>query len=91
MGNTAEARQRLQAAERAWERSYPPPELIAWAAAQVGDTTTMYNWLETGNRERSAWRLFLGVFGGKVGSHRGEPYYLALITSYGIKLLPPTR
>lgn len=91
MGKTAEARQRLQAAERAWERSYSPPELIAWAAAEVGDTTTMYKGLKTGNRERSAWRILLGICGGKIASHRGEPHYQALLTSYGIKGLPPTR
>ncbi|MBY0490902.1 MAG: protein kinase [Gemmatimonadaceae bacterium] len=90
MGRGAEARTRLQAAERAWERSYSPPEMIAWAAAEVGDTTAMYKWLEIGNRERSAWRLFIGIFGGKIGSHRAEPHYQALLTSYGIKGLPPT-
>jgi serine/threonine-protein kinase len=90
MGRGVEARARLQAAERAWQTSYSPPEMIAWAAAEVGDTTTMYKWLEVGNRERSAWRLFIGVFGGKIGSHRAEPHFQALLTSYGIKGLPPT-
>jgi hypothetical protein len=70
---------------------YLPVMMGDGAAAEVGDTTTMYKWLETGNRERSAWRLFLGLLGGKIGSHRGEPHYQALLTSYGITGLPPTR
>jgi TolB-like protein len=90
-GRKAEAIAQFRRAERAWEHAYSPPELIAWMAAAVDDTAGMYRWLETGQREQSAWRLFNGMWGNEIGRHRGEPRYQALLRRDGMTELPPSR
>jgi TolB-like protein len=89
MGRTAEARAQLAVVEAAWSKGYFPPEFIAALPAALGDTTSMYRWLESGVRERSAWALQLSVWGGELGAHRNEPHFQDILRRIG--LAPITR
>jgi TolB-like protein len=89
LGRTGEARAQLAAVEAAWEKGYFPPEVIAALPAALGDTATMYRWLERGVHERSAWTLLLSVWGGEMGAHRNELHFQDILRRIG--LAPVTR
>ena len=44
----------------------------------------MYRWLETGQRERSAFALYLGVWGGPFVAHRQEPHVQRILKQMGL-------
>ncbi|MEO7086748.1 MAG: protein kinase [Gemmatimonadaceae bacterium] len=84
LGRTDEAREQFKSVEAAWLKQYFPPELIAALPAALGDTASMYRWLETGVREQSAWATLLGIWGGELGAHRGEPHFQSILKRVGI-------
>ncbi|MBC7893772.1 MAG: hypothetical protein H7066_00070 [Cytophagaceae bacterium] len=61
-GRTAEARAQLKVVEQAFGKPYFGPEFIAAAAAELGDTATMYRWLDTGQREHSGFAVMLAYW-----------------------------
>ena len=85
LGRTAEARTQLTRAERAFGKPYSPPELIAAGAAELGDTTAMYRWLEIGQRERSSWAILLGLWDRPFVAHRQEPHFQRILQQMGVK------
>ena len=94
LGRRAEAQAQLEAVEQAFGKPYFGPEFIAAAAAELGDTTTMYRWLETGQRERSAFALYLGVWGGPFLAYRQEPHVQRILKQMGLTPLtfaPPAN
>ncbi len=84
-GRRAQALRQLAQIEAAWPKAYVPPELVAEIPAALGDTLTMYKWLERGVKAHSAFAIFLGVWGKELGSHRGEPHYQAIMKRVGIQ------
>ena len=84
LGRTAEARAQLQIVEQAFGKRYSPPELIAAAAAELGDTTTMYRWLDTGQRERSSAAVNLGYWDRPFVAHRQEPHFQRILKQMGV-------
>ena len=74
-GAPHDKRVRLVHDEAAWPKAYIPPELVAEIPAALGDTLTMYKWLERGVSAHSAFAIYLGLWGKELGSHRGEPHY----------------
>ena len=95
LGRTAEARAQLKVVEQAFGKPYFGPEFIAAAAAELGDTTTMYRWLDTGQRERSGFALTLGIWGGPFLAHRQEPHFQRILKQMGVTpvtiSVPPKR
>ena len=85
LGRTAEARTQLKVVEQAFGKPYFGPEFIAAAAAELGDTTTMYRWLETGQRERSGFALMLGIWNRPFLAHRQEPHFQRILQRVGLK------
>lgn len=81
--------------EQAFKKSYFSPEFIAAAAAEFGDTTAMYRWLETGQREHSGFALNLGVWNRPVLIHRQEPHVQRILKQLGLTpvtfAVPATR
>ena len=87
-GRRAEALRQLAQIEAAWPTAYIPPELVAEIPAALGDTLTMYQWLERGVKAHSGFAMYLGLWGKEVGSHRREPRYQAIMKRVG---LPPVH
>jgi hypothetical protein len=85
LGRTAEARAQLQRVERAYGSRYIGPELIAAAAAELGDTTTMYRWLDTGQREHSGIAGALGSWDRPFAAHKQEPHFQRILQQMGVK------
>jgi hypothetical protein len=85
LGRTVEARAQLQRVEQAFGSRYIGPEFIAAAAAELGDTTTMYRWLDTGQRERSGFAIFLGFWNRPFVAHKQEPHFQRILQQMGVK------
>ena len=85
LGRTAEARAQLKGVEQAFGKPYFGPEFIAAAAAELGDTTTMYRWLDTGQRERSGFAMMLGAWDRPFLAHRQEPHFQRILQQMGLK------
>lgn|GEM_PF-4681275 len=85
LGRTAEARAQLQRVEQAFGARYIGPEFIAAAAAELGDTTTMYRWLDTGQREHSGYAVFLGYWNRPFLAHKQEPHFQRILQQMGLK------
>jgi serine/threonine-protein kinase len=85
LGRTAEARAQLQRVEQAFGARYIGPEFIAAAAAELGDTTTMYRWLDTGQREHSGFAVFLGYWNRPFLAHKQEPHFQRILQQMGLK------
>ena len=86
-GRREQALRQLVQIEAAWTKAYIPPELVAEIPAALGDTLTMYKWLEHGVTAHSGFAMFLGLWGKELGSHRGEPHFKAIMKRVGI---PPS-
>ena len=84
VGRIAEARTQFAAVGKSFVTRYFPPELIAAGAAELGDTTAMYRWLDVGQHEQSAWALYLGFWSGALGSHRQEPHFQRILKRVGL-------
>jgi hypothetical protein len=84
LGRTAEARTQLQRVEQAFAQRYFPPEMIAAGAAELGDTTAMYRWLDVGQRERSTFALNLGYWDRPFVAHRQEPHFQRILKQVGL-------
>lgn len=84
LGRRAEARAQLQRVEQAFGARYVGPEFIA-AAAELGDTTTMYRWLDTGQREHSGFAVFLGYWNRPFLAHKQEPHFQRILQQMGLK------
>ena len=85
LGRTAEARAQLQRVEQAFGARYIGPEFIAAAAAELGDTTTMYRWLDTGQREHSGFAIYLGFWDRPFTAHKQEPHFQRILQQMGLK------
>ena len=85
LGRTVEARAQLTRAEQAFGKRYFPPELIAAGAAELGDTTTMYRWLDTGQREHSGVATLLGVWNRPFVAYRQQPHFQRILRQMGLK------
>lgn len=85
LGRTAEARAQLQRVEQAFGARYIGPEFIAAAAAELGDTTTMYRWLDIGQREHSGFAVFLGYWNRPFLAHKQEPHFQRILQQMGLK------
>ena len=85
LGRTAEARAQLTRVEQAFGNTYIPPELIAAGAAELGDTTVMYRWLETGQRERSSSALLLNSWDRPFVAYRQQPHFQRILRQMGLK------
>ena len=83
LGRTADARAQLRIVEQAFGNPYFQPELIGMGAAELGDTTTMYRWLDIGQREHPAWALYLGFGSGAIATHRQEPHFQRILANVG--------
>ena len=79
------ARAQLQRVEHAYGARYIGPEFIAAAAAGLGDTTTMYRWLDTGQREHSGFAVFLGFWARPFVAHKQEPHFQRILQQMGVK------
>ena len=90
-GRRSEALKLLAQIEAAWPKAYIPPELVAEIPAALGDTLTMYTWLERGVKAHSAFAMYLGMWGKELGSHRGEPHYQAILKRVGIPSGGPVK
>lgn len=75
----------MQRVERAFRTRYIGPEFIAAGAAELGDTTTMYRWLETGQREHSGFAIFLGFWDRPFAAHKQEPHFQRILQQTGLK------
>ena len=95
LGRTAEARAQLKVVEQAFGKPFFGPEFIAAGAAELGDTTTMYRWLDTGQRERSSAAVVLGYWDRPFVAHRQEPHFQRILKQMGLTPLtfaaPPNR
>ncbi len=85
LGRTAEARAQLQRVEQAFRTRYIGPEFIAAGAAELGDTTTMYRWLDTGQHEHSGFAVFLGYWDRPFTAHKQEPHFQRILQQTGLK------
>ena len=85
LGRTAEARAQLQRVEQAFGARYIGPEFIAAAAAELGDTTTMYRGLDTGQREHSGFAIYLGFWDRPDTAHKQEPHFQRILQQMGLK------
>ncbi len=83
-GRRSEALKLLSQIEGAWPKAYIPPELVAEIPAALGDTLTMYRWLDRGVKAHSAFAMYLGMWGKELGSHRREPHYQAILKRVGV-------
>jgi TolB-like protein len=84
-GRPDSARRVLADIERTWPAKYIPPELVARLPAALGDTATMYKWLERGVAARSAWAVYLASMELELAPHRGEPHFKAILARTGLK------
>ena len=85
LGRSAEARAQLKIVEQAFGKPYFGPEFIAAAAAELGDTTTMYRWLDIGQREHSGFAVFLGFWDRPFMAHKQEPHFQRILQQMGLK------
>ena len=85
LGRSAEARAQLKLVEEAFGKTYIGPEFIAAAAAELGDTTAMYRWLDTGQREHSGFAVFLGFWDRPFAAHKQEPHFQRILQQMGLK------
>ncbi|MEO7965855.1 MAG: protein kinase [Gemmatimonadaceae bacterium] len=83
LGRTSEARAQLTRAEQAFGNTYFPPELIAAGAAELGDTTAMYRWLEIGQRERSSFAILLNGWDRPFVAYRQQPHFQRILQQMG--------
>ena len=93
--HSAEARAQLKVVEQAFGKPFFGPEFIAAGAAELGDTTTMYRWLDTGQRERSSAAVVLGYWDRPFVAHRQEPHFQRILKQMGVTPVtfaaPPNR
>jgi len=93
--HSAEARAQLKVVERAFGKPVFGPEFIAAGAAEIGDTTTMHRWLDTGQRERSGVAPWLGLWDRPFLAHRQEPHFQRILQRMELTPLtfaaPPNR
>ncbi|MBL0170576.1 MAG: protein kinase [Gemmatimonadaceae bacterium] len=85
LGRTAEARAQLKLVEQAFGKTYIGPEFIAAAAAELGDTTMMYRWLDRGQRDHSGFAVFLGYWNHPFTAHKQEPHFQRILKQMGLK------
>ena len=85
LGHTTEARAQLRRVEQAFGARYIGPEFIAAAAAELGDTTTMYRWLDKGQREHSGFAVFLGYWNRPFLAHKQEPHFQRILQQMGLE------
>ena len=71
--------------DRTWPSKYIPPELVARLPAALGDTATMYKWLERGLTARSAWAVYLATMQLEFTPHRAEPHFQSILARAGLK------
>ena len=84
-GRLDAARRMLADIERTWPAKYIPPELVARLPAALGDTATMYKWLERGLAARSAWVGYLNIIQLEFSPHRAEPHFQSILARAGLK------
>ncbi len=83
-GRRADAVKLLAGIEASWPKKYIPPEMVATLPDALGDTTTMYKWLERGITMRSSWApQVVGQWKEVFVSHRNEAHFLELRRKVG--------
>jgi hypothetical protein len=61
--------------ERSSPATYIPPEDVAQLPAALGDTASMYQWLERGVKIHSAWAAGLWCWTSAFGKYMAQPHF----------------
>jgi serine/threonine protein kinase/tetratricopeptide (TPR) repeat protein len=88
-GRRAQAEKILSDIEASWPASYIAPEIVAQLPAALGDTTTMYKWLERGVKIHSAWATGLWIWKSAFGRYMPQAHYQDILRRIHDSPTPP--
>ena len=88
-GRRAKAEKILADIEASWPETYIAPEIVAQLPAALGDTTTMYKWLERGVKIHSAWATGLWIWKSAFGKFMAQPHYQDILRRIHDSPSPP--